>query len=38
MEKNDMISRKAAMAEIEEYIEEYSELEPETGYHNRRGI
>ena len=34
MEKNDLISRKAAMTEIEEYIEEYSELEPETGYHN----
>ena len=27
MEKNDLISRKAAMTEIEEYIEEYSELE-----------
>ena len=31
---NDLISRAAAIAEIEEYIEEYSELEPETGYHN----
>ena len=31
---DDLISRKAAIAEIEEYIEEYSELEPETGYHN----
>ena len=31
---NDLISRGAAIAEIEEYIEEYSELEPETGYHN----
>lgn len=30
----DLISREAAIAEIEEYIEEYSELEPETGYHN----
>ena len=30
----DLISRAAAIAEIEEYIEEYSELEPETGYHN----
>ena len=31
---DDLISRAAAIAEIEEYIEEYSELEPETGYHN----
>ena len=30
----DLISREAAIAEIEEYIEKYSELEPETGYHN----
>lgn len=30
----DLISRAEAIAEIEEYIEEYSELEPETGYHN----
>ena len=29
-----LISRAAAISEIEEYIEEYSELEPETGYHN----
>ena len=34
MQMNDLISRAAAIAEIEEYIEEYSELEPETGYHN----
>lgn len=34
MDNNDLISRAAAVAEIEEYIEEYSELEPETGYHN----
>ena len=34
MPNNDLISRAAALAEIEEYIEEYSELEPETGYHN----
>lgn len=31
---DNLISRAAAIAEIEEYIEEYSELEPETGYHN----
>ena len=31
---DDLISRAAAIAENEEYIEEYSELEPETGYHN----
>ena len=31
---SDLISRKAAIAEIEEYIEEYSELEPETGFHS----
>ena len=31
---SDLISRAAAIAEIKEYIEEYSELEPETGYHN----
>lgn len=31
---NDLISRAAAIAEIDEYIEEYSELEPETGFHN----
>ena len=30
----DLISRAAAIDEIEEYLEEYSELEPETGYHN----
>lgn len=30
----DLISRVAAINEIEEYLEEYSELEPETGYHN----
>lgn len=34
MKLTDLISRAAAIAEIEEYIEEYSELEPETGYHN----
>lgn len=34
MLNNDLISRAAAIAKIEEYIEEYSELEPETGYHN----
>lgn len=34
MTNNDLISRAAAIAEIDEYIEEYSELEPETGYHN----
>lgn len=34
MPNSDLISREAAIAEIEEYIEEYSELEPETGYHN----
>lgn len=34
MSNNDLISRAAAIAEIDEYIEEYSELEPETGYHN----
>lgn len=28
------ISRVAAIAKIDEYIEEYSDLEPETGYHN----
>lgn len=31
---DDLISRAAAIAEIEEFIEEYSELDPETGYHN----
>lgn len=31
---SDLISREAAIAEIEEYIEEYSELEPETGFHS----
>lgn len=31
---DDLISRATAIAEIEEYIEEYSELEPKTGYHN----
>jgi hypothetical protein len=31
---NDLISRAAAIAEIEEYIEEYSELDPETGFHS----
>lgn len=31
---SDLISRAAAIAEIEEFIEEYSELDPETGYHN----
>lgn len=30
----DLISRAAAIDEIEEFIEEYSELDPETGYHN----
>lgn len=34
MKNDDLISRAAAIAEIDEYIEEYSELEPETGYHN----
>lgn len=34
MKDNDLISRAAAIAEIEDYIEEYSELEPDTGYHN----
>lgn len=34
MPNNDLISRAAAIAEIEEYIEEYSELEPETGFHS----
>lgn len=34
MNDNDLISRAAAIDEIEEYLEEYSELEPETGYHN----
>lgn len=34
MQNNDLISRSTAIAEIEEYLEEYSELEPETGYHN----
>ena len=33
MQNNDLISRSAAIAEIEEYIEEYSELD-ENGYHN----
>lgn len=31
---DDLISRKAAIMEIEDYIEEYSELDPDTGYHN----
>lgn len=31
---DDLISRAAAIAEIEEYLEEYSELEPGTGYHS----
>ena len=31
---NDLISRAAAIAEIEEYIDEYSELDLITGYHN----
>lgn len=30
----DLVSRAEAIAEIENYIEEYSELEPDTGYHN----
>ena len=34
MTNDDLISRAAAIAEIDEYIEEYSELEPETGYHS----
>lgn len=34
MKNDDLISRAAAIAEIDEYLEEYSELEPETGYHN----
>lgn len=34
MPNNDLISRAAAIAEIEEYIDEYSELDIETGYHN----
>lgn len=34
MQNNDLIFRAAAIDEIEEYLEEYSELEPETGYHN----
>lgn len=33
MPNNDLISRAAAIAEIEEYIQEYSELD-ENGYHN----
>lgn len=31
---DDLISRTVAIAEIEEFIEEYSELDPETGYHS----
>ena len=31
---DDLISRTAAIAEIEEYIEEYSEIDPETGFHS----
>lgn len=31
---NELISRDAAIAKIEDFIEEYSELDPETGYHN----
>jgi len=34
MMNDDLISREAAIDKIEEYLEEYSELEPETGYHN----
>ena len=34
MSNDDLISRATAIAEIEEYIEEYSELDSETGYHN----
>lgn len=34
MANDDLISRSVAIAEIDEYIEEYSDLEPETGYHN----
>ena len=30
----DLISRAAAIAEIEDYIEEYSDVDPETGLHN----
>ena len=33
MYEGDLISRAAAIAEIEEYIEEYSDLD-ENGYHN----
>ena len=36
MSNNDLISRAAAIAEIEEYIDKYSELEPETGFHNAK--
>lgn len=31
---DDLISRTAAIAEIEEYINEYSEFDTETGYHS----
>lgn len=31
---DDLISRSAAIAEIEDYIEEYSDVDPETGLHN----
>lgn len=34
MANNDLISKTAAITAIEEYIEEYSELEPETGFHS----
>lgn len=34
MLNNDLISRATAIAEIEEYIDEYSELDLITGYHN----
>lgn len=34
MPNDDLIYRDAAIAEIEEYIDEYSELDLKTGYHN----
>lgn len=34
MQNNDLISRSAAIAEIEDYIEEYSDVDPETGLHS----
>lgn len=33
-DSDDLISRSAAIAEIEDYIEEYSDVDPETGLHN----